>query len=750
MLGEMLVASGELDERALAQALEHQALRQGRLGTTLVEEGLLTEERLARLLGAQYGVPFAYGSITVDPKALALVPRAVAEKHDLVPWRLHEGRLQVLVADPSNVMGLDEVMKRTGRPVRAVVCPEFRIWQLLRDHYDIPRASRALPVEKPKAKHLTPVPDPAPRGLALPPPSGELTNEEEFQALYEQVLGKNKHDTLPDPAPRGADVVPLRPRGPAKPARPSMETESGEFVVESPAEREFIEKLATPAPSNRRLVAVSPEPGEPNISVAIDIPIEVELVTDPLGLDGRIPEVHALEVPTDAGLLAAVALPTVDPRTLAPADDAEAAFFGDATETVEPAVVEALALGTEEHAEEPSTAGVYRLAEGSIEEGTLDARALLTTPSPDGLVSPTAPTIEMPAAQAFAALELERVPASPSGLNSGIFHEVVPATRPQVHPTGMVPLYDFDEASKAPPPEAPAPLATTVVRRRRIEPVSAVFLVLLAGGAIAGGVMKALEPARQSPFEALSSLFSTPAAVAPAPAAEAIPEVVVTPPAPAPLAVAALASPAKAAPAAPSAAPVSELALPTPLPQPKHGAKPVRHAKPSKRSRVAAALPAPASAPVAADDEEAPRMAAGEGSLSVGSSPWTEVYVDGIKLGQTPIVRHALPAGKHELRLINEDKGLDRTLTVDVRAGREAKEYLKLGRGHVSFRVSPYGTVQMNGKTLGETPLPDMDLYEGSYRFTFFNKETRKAEVREVNVKSGDDLILKVDLRPAS
>jgi serine/threonine-protein kinase len=389
---------------------------------------------------------------------------------------------------------------------------------------------------------------------------------------------------------------------------------------------------------------------------------------------------------------------------------------------------------------------VYRLAEGSIEESSLDARALLMTPSPDGLVSPTAPTIEMPAAQAIAALELERAPAAPSGLNSGIFREVVPAPRKHAPPTGMVPLYDFDGASKAPAPEATAPLTTTVVRRRRIEPVSAIFLVLLLGGTIAGGVMKALEPAKQSPFEALSALFSAPAASAHRAQPEAIPEVVVTPPAPpaaAPLAVAAVGSSTKAA-------PLGELALPTPLPQPKHAAKPVRHAKPAKRSRVAAALPAPASAPVAADEDEAPRMAAGDGSLSVGSSPWTEVYVDGIKLGQTPIVRHALPAGKHELRLINEEKGLDRTLNVEVRAGREAKEYLKLGRGHVRFVVSPSGTVQMNGKTLGTTPLPDMDLYEGAYRFTFFNKETRKAEVREVNVKAGDDLILKVDLRPES
>ncbi|MFZ5476053.1 MAG: protein kinase domain-containing protein [Myxococcota bacterium] len=61
------------------------------------------------------------------------------------------------------------------------------------------------------------------------------------------------------------------------------------------------------------------------------------------------------------------------------------------------------------------------------------------------------------------------------------------------------------------------------------------------------------------------------------------------------------------------------------------------------------------------------------GKLSVNvSGGWADVYVDGKKIGQTPIFGYQLAAGTHEIRAKNDAIGLDATKTVTVRSGETA------------------------------------------------------------------------------
>ncbi len=46
---------------------------------------------------------------------------------------------------------------------------------------------------------------------------------------------------------------------------------------------------------------------------------------------------------------------------------------------------------------------------------------------------------------------------------------------------------------------------------------------------------------------------------------------------------------------------------------------------------------------------------AGTGTLSVNTRPTARVYIDGVFVDETPLFKHALPAGKHELRLVRGD-----------------------------------------------------------------------------------------------
>jgi serine/threonine-protein kinase len=61
------------------------------------------------------------------------------------------------------------------------------------------------------------------------------------------------------------------------------------------------------------------------------------------------------------------------------------------------------------------------------------------------------------------------------------------------------------------------------------------------------------------------------------------------------------------------------------------------------------------------------------GSLSLTAVPWAWVFLDGRRLGETPIQNHRLSAGSHTLRLVNPALKVHRTLTIRVRPGEHVK-----------------------------------------------------------------------------
>jgi hypothetical protein len=76
--------------------------------------------------------------------------------------------------------------------------------------------------------------------------------------------------------------------------------------------------------------------------------------------------------------------------------------------------------------------------------------------------------------------------------------------------------------------------------------------------------------------------------------------------------------------------------------------------------------------PVDAGQPRRPRTR-GTGHLSVDSSPFAVLWIDGKKVGTTPLLRHALPEGTHRVRARTED-GRTRRLRVRVRAGHHTVE----------------------------------------------------------------------------
>jgi hypothetical protein len=190
-LGELLIAGRRVTPAELEDALENQVLHGGRLGTNLLELGVVTEAELAQALGRQHNLPHASGEMTPDPRALAVADARFYDDEDVLPMRIDATRLTVAVLHPMQMQALEVLAFRASKRVVAVVIPELRMHQLLRRYARAFRPARSVDVraERPLAS--------AP---AAPTPAKveELINEEDFARLYVRA-----------PAPRAdeADVV---------------------------------------------------------------------------------------------------------------------------------------------------------------------------------------------------------------------------------------------------------------------------------------------------------------------------------------------------------------------------------------------------------------------------------------------------------------------------------------------------------------------------------------------------------------
>lgn len=125
-----------ITDRQLQEAIQHQVLYGGRLGTSLHELGYITEERLADALSRAHGVPAAdLGAL--QPEAVELIPKRLAQRFKVFPCRMRSKTLWLGMVDPGDHAAVAHIGYSLGFIVRPLVVPEFRMVDLLRDHYGI-------------------------------------------------------------------------------------------------------------------------------------------------------------------------------------------------------------------------------------------------------------------------------------------------------------------------------------------------------------------------------------------------------------------------------------------------------------------------------------------------------------------------------------------------------------------------------------------------------------------------------------
>src|SRR3954468_20416688 len=144
-LGELLLRDQIISAEQLQKAQEESKKSGDRLGNSLVRVGAIGEEDLTQFLSRQYGVPaINLAEFELEPEVVALIPKDVATKHRVVPVNRAGPSLIVAMADPSNILAIDDLKFVTGYNIEVVVASEVAIGQSLEKYYESKQAQLNL------------------------------------------------------------------------------------------------------------------------------------------------------------------------------------------------------------------------------------------------------------------------------------------------------------------------------------------------------------------------------------------------------------------------------------------------------------------------------------------------------------------------------------------------------------------------------------------------------------------------------
>ncbi|MFC1609805.1 PEGA domain-containing protein [Myxococcota bacterium] len=139
------------------------------------------------------------------------------------------------------------------------------------------------------------------------------------------------------------------------------------------------------------------------------------------------------------------------------------------------------------------------------------------------------------------------------------------------------------------------------------------------------------------------------------------------------------------------------------------------------------------------------------GALTVATQPWTVVHIDDGVRGSTPLYKVRLLPGSHRVRFVNEAHNLDVTREVQVVGAKMTKVRVEfrqdptLGQpvwasqrddealvddcgldlltpAFLSAHATPWASVFLDGKHVGETPLYRKPLAPGSHEVRLVNE----------------------------
>ncbi|MFH1622238.1 MAG: GspE/PulE family protein [Candidatus Omnitrophota bacterium] len=148
-LGEQLIENGLITEEKLAQALEEQKSTGESLGEILIKNNIIEEKQLYKVLAEQLDVKFLeLFDIKIPPNLVLLLPERIVKTYNVVPIKVENDILTLAMINPKDTFAIDEVRVATGLSVKPVLSSKIQIAEVIRSYYGGDDISEALKLVK--------------------------------------------------------------------------------------------------------------------------------------------------------------------------------------------------------------------------------------------------------------------------------------------------------------------------------------------------------------------------------------------------------------------------------------------------------------------------------------------------------------------------------------------------------------------------------------------------------------------------
>ncbi len=119
-IGEVVVDLGFADQGAVERAVAAARSQRKPTGQVLVEQGVLRQDQLARVVAERFGLDYIDLSVhEPDMGAVNLLSVEAIKRYQAVPVRfMDDGALLLAMADPTNILSIDDIAMITNRRVR--------------------------------------------------------------------------------------------------------------------------------------------------------------------------------------------------------------------------------------------------------------------------------------------------------------------------------------------------------------------------------------------------------------------------------------------------------------------------------------------------------------------------------------------------------------------------------------------------------------------------------------------------------
>ena len=136
-LGQLLVDADLVSEADVQAALQLQSEQGKRIGESMLELGIISEEELLPFMARQLGVPAVrLREGLIDPAVVKLIPFRLATEQNVLALFRVRGQLTVAMANPEDLQLIDELERITGTVVQPVFAFQSTLTRLIKRGYE--------------------------------------------------------------------------------------------------------------------------------------------------------------------------------------------------------------------------------------------------------------------------------------------------------------------------------------------------------------------------------------------------------------------------------------------------------------------------------------------------------------------------------------------------------------------------------------------------------------------------------------